>query len=106
MKLLAALFVLSSCSHYQYSVYYTADTMKKTSCEPQAYSDYASSNFINPGPDAAKITEEHTGYSECVFSNPDKETSLLVCKKPTLYKQITTRKQAVCNKFLVDNKLL
>jgi hypothetical protein len=108
---LALVFILgASCAHhYEPAALYSADTAKQYKCEP-TYIDKSILPTIfdkkhENGTDWSKH-EQTSGYSDCIHENNGIDFAMTECKKPIPHKHMTTTKQALCHKFMVDNKLM
>jgi uncharacterized protein YfaA (DUF2138 family) len=106
IQFLVLLFCVS-CSTMQYGVLYSADTMKKSKCDPIPYQESIIETIFTTYTDEdMKKAEAQSGYSECKAFAPSEDSRLTECQKPILYKAFISKKKAECDKFMVDNKLL
>jgi uncharacterized protein YfaT (DUF1175 family) len=100
---------VSACSHLDFEqiALYTAENNGKFRCDPMMLlkKDYSGLKKYNTNETLRKF-EESSGYSECSSRFEDDDTVYTECKKPMIYKSITTTKRAFCHKFMVDNKLV
>jgi hypothetical protein len=111
LSLLATLLNLASCSVLipEYGHYYVADTAKRYKCDPQVLDKSIIQEMFKQDhytEASMKKWESTSGYSGCKGETNGVDTSKYDCKHPVPFTQFITSKQALCHKFMVDNKLM
>lgn len=104
--------LLTSCAGFlipEYGHYYAADNAKKNKCEPIMLDKSIIQEMFkkeNYTPEGMAKWEDQSGYSECISESNFTDSGKYECKKPVPYISFFTSKQALCHKFMVENKLM
>lgn len=105
IAILSLVIAITSCSHFEYVSMYHADNAGTYKCEPTVQ-EVAFNNIERYKEMDMGEFEKHTGYNECSHSEVKDDYIVVECKKPTLYRRISSMKPAMCHKFMADNKVM